>query len=134
MTLLEPGGLVFVDDRPLTVAATRRGDKGYQVSFDEVPDRRAAEEIRGGTVYTTERRTLDDDEFWPDDLVGLAVRPGGGTVVAVAHGPSQSRLVVERDGTRFEVPFVSELVPVVEIAAGYVEIVDIPGLTEPSDG
>lgn len=134
ITLLEPGQTVFVDDRPLTVAATRRGDKGYQVSFVEVPDRPGAEQIRGGTVYAERRRTLDKDEFWPEDLVGLEVRPGGGTVVGVASGPSQARLLVERDGGRFEVPFVSELVPVVDLEEGFVEVTDLPGLSGPSSG
>lgn len=126
--------MVFVDDQPFTVAATRRGDKGYQIAFSEVNERGAAEQIRGGTVYTQERRDLDDDEFWPEELVGLEVRPGGGSVVGVAHGPSQARLVVERDGARFEIPFVAELVPVVDVDAGYVEIVDLPGLSEQSSG
>jgi 16S rRNA processing protein RimM len=134
LTLLEPGRTVFVEDRLLTVAATRRGDKGYQVAFAEVTDRTGAEQIRGGSVYAAERRHLGEDEFWLEDLLGLEVRPGGGTVVGVAHGPSQSRLVVERAGTRFEIPFVSELVPLVDLDARYVEIADIPGLIEPSSG
>lgn len=134
VALLEPGRAVFVENQQLTVASTRRGDKGYQVAFAEVTDRAGAEQIRGGTVYATERRRLGEDEFWPEELLGLQVRPGGGTVVGVAHGPSQSRLVVERGGARFEIPFVSELVPVVDLDAGYVEIADLPGLTEPSSG
>lgn len=132
VTLLEPGRTVLVDDRLLTVASTRRGDKGYQVAFTEVTDRSSAEQIRGGTVYVTERRRLGEDEFWPDELIGLEVRPGGGRVVGVAHGPSQARLVVERHGVQYEVPFVSELVPVVDIEEGYVEVGDLPGLTEQS--
>jgi ribosomal 30S subunit maturation factor RimM len=38
--------------------------------------------------------------------------------------------VVESAGSRFEVPFVDDLVPVVDVDSGYVEIVDLPGLTE----
>lgn len=131
---MEPGRTVFVDDRVLTVAAIRRGDKGYQIAFTGVTERSAAEKIRGGTVYVPERRDLEEDEFWPEDLVGLEVRPGGGSVVGVAHGPSQARLVVERDGARFEIPFVDELVPMVDVDGGYVEIVELPGLSGRSDG
>jgi 16S rRNA processing protein RimM len=47
----------------------------------------------------------------------------------VDHGPSQDRLVIERSGTRFEVPFVDELVPVVDVAGGFVEVVEIEGLS-----
>lgn len=133
ITVLEPGDVVFVDDAPHTVAATRRAEKGYQISFLEAPDRPAAEAIRGSTVYVTERRRLGEEEFWPEDLVGLEVRPGGGSVVDVAHGPAQARLVVEREGQRYEVPFVTELVPLIDPREGYVEIVELPGLIEPSD-
>ena len=100
--------------------------------FEEVADRSGAEEIRGHTVYVGERRSLADDEYWPEQLVGLDVRPGGGVVVDVAQGPTQARLVIERDGVRFEVPFVSELVPVVDAEAGYIEIAEMPGLIAPS--
>jgi 16S rRNA processing protein RimM len=53
-------------------------------------------------------------------------------VVAVNHGPAQDRLVIERDGVRFEVPFVDPLVPVVDVEAGYIETNEIEGLIEPS--
>lgn len=92
-----------------------------------------AEEIRGNDVVVAQRRELADNEFWPDDLVGLEVKPGGGTVVSVTHGPSQDRLLIERDGNRFEVPFVDELVPVVDITAGFLEIAEIEGLSSLSD-
>lgn len=126
---LEPGSTVFVEDRPFTVRATRRGKKGHQVAFEEVMDRAGAEAIRGSDVYVEERRELGADEFWPDELVGLEVRPGGGRVAGVSHGAAQDRLVVDRDGVRFEVPFVDELVPVVDIEAGFVEIIEIEGLS-----
>jgi 16S rRNA processing protein RimM len=111
------------------VRALRQGKKGPQVAFDGITDRAGAESIRGAEVFVSRRRELEEGEYWPGDLVGLEVRPGGGEVVAVAHGPAQDRLVVERSGTRFEIPFVSALVPVVDIDAGYVEIVEIDGLS-----
>jgi ribosomal 30S subunit maturation factor RimM len=40
--------------------------------------------------------------------------------------------VIEREASRFEIPFVSDLVPVIDIDEGYIEIVDLPGLIEPS--
>ena len=122
-----------VDGSPRTVRELRRGKKGPQVAFEDVIDRPAAELLRGREVFVDERRTLGEGEFWPGDLVGLEVRPGGGAVVEVAHGPAQDRLVIERDATRFEVPFVSELVPVVDLDAGFVEVVEIEGLSSPTD-
>jgi 16S rRNA processing protein RimM len=56
-----------------------------------------------------------------------------GTVKDVLFGPGQERLLIESEGgSTFEVPFVDDLVPVVDLVQGRVEIVSIPGLTEPS--
>jgi len=125
----DPGSTVFVEDTPHVVRAQRQGKKGPQVAFDSISTRAQAESIRGAQVYVTERRELDEGEYWPGDLIGLEVRPGGGEVVDVAHGPAQDRLVVKREGAQFEIPFVAALVPVVDIEAGYVEIVEIDGLS-----
>lgn len=127
----EPGLTVYVEERPLVVREVRSGKKGPQVAFEEVTDRDGADELRGSDVFATGRRQLGADEFWPEDLVGLAVRPLGGTVVGVVHGAAQDRLVVERGGIRFEVPFVAALVPRVDVEGGYVELAEIDGLSSP---
>ena len=47
-------------------------------------------------------------------------------------GPGQDRLLISTgEGASFEVPFVDELVPVVDIDARRIEINSIPGLIEP---
>ncbi len=122
--------MVYVTGHPLTVRSIRPADRGYQVAFEEVPDRTGAEQIRNLDVFVAERRLLQDGEFWPDELIGLQVRPGGGVIVGVEHGPAQDRLVIEQGSTRFEVPFVEALVPVVNLEDGYVEIVELEGLTD----
>ena len=120
---------MYVDSRAYTVRALRQGKKGPQVAFHDVTDRRGAEQLRGHDVLAFGHRELGEGEYWPRDLVGLHVRPGGGEVIAVTHGVAQDRLTVERDGVRFEVPFVEELVPIVALEQGYVEIVEIDGLS-----
>lgn len=122
------GSAVDVAGSSLTVRALRRGDKGWQVAFEGVQDRHDAEAIRNHDVFVAAPRDLEEGEFWPEDLVGLEVRPVSGVVTGVIHGPTQSRLVIEKDGAIFEVPFVAELVPVVDVDAGYLEIVVIEGL------
>jgi 16S rRNA processing protein RimM len=130
LVYFEVGSSVFIEDRPYVVRALRRGKKGHEVAFDEVSGRDEAEKIRNMDIYVKERRSLSEDEYWPDQLEGLEVRPGGGVVVAVVSGTAQDRLVIERGGSRFEVPFVEALVPEVDIDAGYVEVVEPPGLTD----
>lgn len=126
------GTTVFIQDRPYVVRAIRRADKGHHVAFENVMSREDADTIRNEDILVVGRRSLDDHEFWPDDLVGLEVRPDGGRVVAVKYGPGQDRLVIEREGIRFEIPFVDPLVPVVDVEAGFIETAEIEGLIEPS--
>jgi 16S rRNA processing protein RimM len=129
----QPGSTVYVGDEPYRVRAIRKADRGHHVAFDEVPDRTSAESIRNLEVTVPARRERGEDQYWPEDLIGLEVRPDGGSVADVVFGPSQARLVVERGDSRFEVPFVGELVPVVDIEAGYVEVVEIEGLSPLAD-
>jgi 16S rRNA processing protein RimM len=87
------------------------------------------------TIDASDRRQLEDDEFWPDDLVGLSVVDTGGfrlgTVVGFIEGHAQNRLDVStEDGRRFEVPFVHELVPSVDRETGTITVNAIPGLTD----
>ena len=128
----QPGSTVSIDGSPLVVRAVRRADRGHQVQFENVLTREAAEDIRGSEVHVAERRELSEDEYWPEDLLGLEVRgPESGhlgVVSRVVTGTAQDRLVVSRDGSEFEVPFVVDLVPVVDLQAGYLEIVELPGL------
>lgn len=133
LTHFQPALVVHVAGSPYTVRAIRQGKKGPQVAFEEVTDRDAAEQIRGSDVFVPRARELGEDEFWPSDLIGLEVRPGGGRVIDVAHGVSQDRLVVEREGMSFEVPFVDDLVPTVDVDEGFVVIEEIEGLSSHSD-
>lgn len=124
------GGTVAVGDDTFTIASLRRGKKGHEVRFAEILSREEAERLRSLDVTVSERRALEAGEFWPEQLRGLSVRPGGGEVVEVINGPAQDRLVIQRGALRFEVPFVEALVPVVDVEDGFVEIVEIEGLTD----
>ncbi len=133
---LGPGTTVYIESRAYVLRAVRRVDRGYQVALEGVDDREAAEAVRGLDVEVETRRTLGEDEFWPGDLVGLTVHDEDGEpigrVVEVLFGSAQERLLVETmEGSRFEVPFVDDLVPIVDVEAGRIEIVPIPGLIEP---
>ena len=128
LVYFQPGNTVRAGDRRLVVREIRKADKGHHIAFEAIEDRERAEQIRNLDLYAEQRRRLEEGEFWPEDLIGLTVRPSGGVVVGVEHGPSQSRLVIEREGSRHEVPFVEALVPVVSVDQGYVEIVEIEGL------
>jgi 16S rRNA processing protein RimM len=131
---LEPGSLVYLGDETHLVKAVRRTDRGFQIAFEDVTDRDAAEEVRGVTVAVAQRRPLVEGEFWPDQLVGLLVFDEAGTEIGVVEdvltGPGQDRLQVRGAEGVFEVPFVDALVPVVDLEEGRVVIVAIPGLID----
>jgi 16S rRNA processing protein RimM len=77
----------------------------------------------------------EPDAWYDHQLVGLRVLdPAGaaiGEVVAVEHPPAQDLLVVRRpDGARRLVPFVTAMVPSVDVAGGTVVVDAPPGLLD----
>lgn len=131
----QPGKTIFVEGRSYVVDAIRRADRGHHLKLNGVNSRVAAEAIRGNDVMAVERRGLGENEYWPEDLVGLDARdPEGndlGKISSLVTGGAQDRLVIVGEGTRFEVPFVTELVPEVDVSGGYVVVNRIEGLIEP---
>jgi 16S rRNA processing protein RimM len=125
---------------PLTVARTRPHHGRLLVQFAEVADRTAAEGLRGTllVVDAASAGETGDDEWWDHDLVGLAaVRPDGtplGTVADVVHVPGPPLLaVVGADGREVLVPFVSAIVPEVDVPGGRLVVDPPPGLVELAD-
>ena len=134
---VKPGAIVLLGGQEHVVRALRRVDRGYQIAFEDATDRSSVEELRGMDVLVESRRELGEGEFWPGDLIGLIVydQEGSrlGVVADVLFGPGQDRLSVEMvGGSTFEIPFVHDLVPVVDVARRRIEVVSIPGLTEQS--
>ena len=140
-TRLPRGGVPHGADRParLTVAGTRWHQSRLLVTFDGVAGRTAAEALRGLTlVVDVDLGEQPDDpaEFYDHQLVGLAVVTTDGDAVGelseVIHGAGQDLIAVRTpDGREVLVPFVEALVPVVDVAAGRVEVADRPGLITP---
>jgi 16S rRNA processing protein RimM len=124
--------------RPLTLSAVRQHGERLLVRFGEVPDRTAAESIRGALLLADTDSlppTGDPDEFYDHQLEGLtAVLPDGatlGTVREVLHSPGGELLVVVRaTGEEVLVPFVREIVPEVDIAGGRVVLDPPEGLLD----
>lgn len=118
----------------LTLKNLRDDGKGGAVArFAEVPDRTAAEALRG-TALSVPRDALpalEDGEYYHADLLGLpAVSDEGealGTVVAVENFGAGDILEIERPtGKRFMVPMTAAAVPEWDykrlvVAAGFTE-------------
>ena len=125
------------DGEDLVVDDVRTADKGIHLRFEGHHTRGAAETLRGHelTIDPADRRHLGEGEFWPDQLIGLDVvitdGRSVGKVVAFVEGHAQDRLeIATAAGDRFEVPFVYDLVPFVDLESETVTINAIPGLID----
>jgi 16S rRNA processing protein RimM len=125
--------------RALTVAGSRWHRSTLLATFDELPDRDAAEAARGILLFTTVdagESPEDPDEFYAHQLVGLIAydQEGArlGEVIALVRGGAQDLLTVRTpEGREALVPFVKGLVPEVDLAGGRVVVADRPGLVTP---
>jgi 16S rRNA processing protein RimM len=126
---------------PLTITGTRWHTGQLLVTFDGVSDRDEAEELRGVllVVDSADLEDVDDpDEFRDHQLIGLSVvsldGDQVGEVTDVLHY-GQDLLVVagcgKRAGAEILVPFVTPIVPEVDLAAGRLVIDPPEGLLDP---
>lgn len=132
-----PGSSVVCGDRTLTIASARHHSGRLVVAFTEIPDRTAAEAIHGAVleaVIDPADIPTDPEEFYDHQLVGLDARRGDavvGKVTGLIHLPAQDTLTIDIDSREVLVPFVTALVPEVNVIGGYVRVADIDGLLDP---
>jgi 16S rRNA processing protein RimM len=124
----------------LTIASLRGADDFPILAFTEVPDRDAAEALRGYVleVRSSQLPDLGEDEFYPFDLEGLEVKDSAGErlgeVTEVVDSPAHAILIVSlANGGEGMVPFVQVAVPVVDVASGYL-VVDEAFLSSSAPG
>ncbi|MFM9135667.1 MAG: ribosome maturation factor RimM [bacterium] len=130
--------LVADSDRELVIESARAHGSRLCLHFAGIDDRTAAESLTG-LLLEVERgpgeRPADPDEYYDDDLVGLAVVAEGGEAVGVVtevlHLPAQDVLAVATaEGGEVLIPFVSEIVPDVDLDAGRVVVRPPDGLLD----
>jgi 16S rRNA processing protein RimM len=101
--------------------------------FEGVHDRNVAEALRGVLLQVDSDSVAapeDPDEFHDHQLVGLSVVTVGGDVLGevdrIDHAPSSDLIVLRKAGGGTAlIPFVSQMVPTVDLAGGRV-LVDLP--------
>ncbi len=138
---LAPGAVLATDPPevgPLTVADGRVHSGRLLLRFAGVADRTAAEALRNTLLLAEvdpEAQPDDPEEFYDHQLVGLDVVTADGArvgpVTEIAHLPGQDLLIVEREtGGEVLIPFVSEIVPDIDLAARRMVVVPPPGLLD----
>ena len=122
---------------PLTVTHSREYQGRWLVTFAEIADRNAAEELRGTELVIEADASDEEDAWYPHELEGLRVELADGTVVGkvitLEYQPAHEALLIEEtlpDGgtARTLVPFVLAIVPVVDVAGGRVVLTPPGGL------
>ena len=125
---------------PLTIRQIRWHSGRLLVRFDGVADRSGAEALRGVLLLSevdANERPADPEEYFDHQLIGLrAVTSRGddvGEITDVLHLPDQDLLVIGQGDNEVLVPFVSAIVPEIDVAGGRVVIDPPPGLLDPAE-
>lgn len=133
-TLQVPSGTPW-HGKTLTLAELRWYNGQPVAFFEGVDDRTAAESLVKAILWIDQPTDEPDEpDAWYDyQLVGLrALRDGVevGTIARVEHLPAQDLLVVRAGDRDVLVPFVSAIVPIVDVASGTVTLTPPAGLFE----
>jgi 16S rRNA processing protein RimM len=118
--------LVSPDDdqtRDATIEGVRLHAGRALVKFSGIDSPEDVQKLQNWTVEIpeTEARSLEADEYFLHDLIGLTLIDADGRergkVVDTEEAAGGVLLNVERDGHRFDVPFAAEIVTEIDIAA-----------------
>ncbi|MFC5029940.1 ribosome maturation factor RimM [Streptomyces sp. SID13666] len=136
---LGPGAVLATDPAtagPLTIESGKVHSGRLLLRFEGVRDRNGAEALRNVLLIAEvdpAELPEDPEEFYDHQLVDLDVVTVDGTevgrILEISHLPGQDLLIVERpDGTEVMIPFVSEIVPEIDLENQRAVIDPPPGL------
>lgn len=135
----------------LTVKAMRPHQGRLLITFEEIPGRNEAESLRG-VKFFAEPVIDDEDAYYDHELIGLSVLNCGsvseqeaydrayegalpepeeiGQITGVTRGPVHRLLEVDVEGREVLIPFVHDIVPIVDLDNEAVVITPPEGLLE----
>ena len=123
--------------KSLTVASAKWAGEKFLVRFAELPGRTEVEAARGWELEArvpADELPEDEEEFYDRQLIGLSVLDHEGKEVGkvreIIHLPFQDLLAIDTEERERLVPFVEELVPVVDLLKAYLQLADVPGLID----
>lgn len=143
----EPGSVLYTRDgeQEFEVAHSRTFKNRWIIHFEGVDDRDAAEALNGTVLYgeaADPEDMLEEDAWYPKDLVGLEARFADGNTLGAPDGQTVGKVVDVIEGAQYLlkirlakqvegetstlVPFVDQLVPDIDLEDGYLTL-DPPG-------
>ena len=143
----EPGCVLYSRDgeQEFEVAHSRTFKNRWIIHFEGVDDRDAAEALNGTVLYgeaDDPEDMLEEDAWYPKDLVGLEARFADGNTLGAPDGQTVGKVVDVIEGAQYLlkirlakpvegetstlVPFVDQLVPDIDLEDGYLTL-DPPG-------
>ncbi|MDO5684714.1 MAG: ribosome maturation factor RimM [Bifidobacterium sp.] len=143
----EPGSVLYTRDgeQEFEVAHSRTFKNRWIIHFEGVDDRDAAEALNGTVLYgeaDDPEDMLEEDAWYPKDLVGLEARFADGNTLGAPDGQAVGKVVDVIEGAQYLlkirlakpvegetstlVPFVDQLVPDIDLEDGYLTL-DPPG-------
>jgi len=135
--LLVAGTTVTVDGVARKITHRGGTDSRPLLRLEGVDHITTVEQLRGKDLFVPRSMLppLEDDEFWPDELVGMAVHSTGGALVGEVANvlvlPSCDVLEVRRaDAADLLVPMHREAVPEMDAKAGRI-VIDLAFMGEP---
>jgi 16S rRNA processing protein RimM len=136
----DPGEKVYLEQdesRPLSISSSRPHRDRLLVTFEEIPDREAAESLHGHYLFVaaTSSPLPPDGAYWAHQLIGCRVSGDDGrdmgVVAEVIHTEANDVWVVVGDGTQTLVPALKDVVQSVDVPGRRIVVRVIEGLTAP---
>ena len=127
-------GAVVSTDNPLaselTVSSARVHNGILLLGFEGITDRNSIEKLRNTLIYADvdiNEAGVDEDDYHVQQLIGLRAELEDGTefgvVTDVLNLPAQDCLAIKTKSGEVLIPFVRQLVPVVDLAGKKVVVV-----------
>ena len=121
---------------PLTIESVRDHNGTILLKFKEISDRNEIEKLKNVILLAevdVDSQPSEDEFHFQQLLSCIAILEDGseiGPIVDVVHLPGQDLLVIDNNGNEIMIPFVKEIVPIVDIKNRKITVVNKEGLLD----
>ena len=124
------GAEVLTENGKLKVASARVHNGILLIGFEGITDRNGIEKLRNTLLYSEvdiNEPGVDEDDYHVQQLIGLRAELEDGSefgvITEVLNIPAQDCLVIKTESGEVLIPFVRQLVPVVDLKAKKVVVI-----------